>query len=115
MNAQAAVIDNQISPRARDQVPLADDVRRVLHEHDEDFESPTTDLKRVAVPLEQALRCPQAKRAEGRDSQRRCRVHAGWARASVTSGAGYGGLGCAIARPLTLIASRHCEQLTPTV
>ena len=73
MNAQAAVIDNQISPRARDQVPFADDFRCVLHEHDEDFESPATDLERVAVPLEQALRCPQAKRAEGRDSQRRCR------------------------------------------
>jgi hypothetical protein len=107
MNAQAAVIDNQISPRVRDQVPFADDFRRVFHEHFEDVESPTTDLERVAVPLEQALRCPQAKRAEGRDSQRSWGVRAGGARVSVRSGAGYGGLGCAIARPLTLIASRH--------
>ena len=61
MKAETAVIDNQISPRARDQVPFADDFRRAFHEHDEDFESPTTDLEHVAVPLEQALRCPQAK------------------------------------------------------
>src|SRR5215468_7130573 len=107
MNAQAAVIGNRISPRARDQVPFADDFRCVLHERDEDVESPTTDLERVAVPLEQALRCPQAKRAEGRDSQRSYRLRAGGARGSVRTGAGYGGLGCAIARPLTLIASRH--------
>jgi hypothetical protein len=106
MNAQAAVVDNQISPRARDQVPFADDFRRVFHEHGEDVESPTTDLERVAVPLEQALRCPQAKRAEGRDS-RRCMVHAGRARISLRSVSGYDGLGCAIARLLTLIASRH--------
>ena len=107
MNAQAAVIDNQISPRVRDQVPFADDFRRVFHEHFEDVESPTTDLERVAVPLEQALRCPQVKRAEGSDSQRRGVVHAGRAGISVRSGSGYGGLGCAIARSLTLIASRH--------
>jgi hypothetical protein len=107
MNAQAAVIDNQISPRARDQVPFADDFRRVFHEHGENVESPATDLERVAVPLEQTLRCPQAKRAEGRDSRRGCMVRAGRARMSVRSRSGYGGLGCAIARPLTLIASRH--------
>ncbi len=64
MNAQAAVIDNQIAPGAFDQVPFADDLRCVLHEHDEDFESSTADSERVAVSLEQALRRPQAKRAE---------------------------------------------------
>jgi hypothetical protein len=57
MKAETAVIDNQIPPRARDQVPFADDFRRLFHEHREDVERPTTDLERVAVPLEQALRC----------------------------------------------------------
>jgi len=78
----------------------------VLHEHDEDFECPTTDLERVAVALEQALRCPQPKRAEGRDSGR-CLVYAGGVNITERSGSGHGGLGCGIATSLTLIASRH--------
>jgi hypothetical protein len=64
MPASAALVDDQIAPDARDEFPFDDDVRRALYVRDENVESPTTDLKRNAILLEDSLGRTQAKRTE---------------------------------------------------
>src|SRR5260370_27407381 len=67
MEAQAALIDDEIRPHPCHQLSLADDFGCTLHQRDEKVECAATQIERDAILLEESFRRDQTKGTERND------------------------------------------------
>jgi hypothetical protein len=61
VNAQAYVINDERAPGALYEITFADDLRRVLEEHEQNVEGAAANLERLAILLQNSLGDMEAK------------------------------------------------------